>query len=249
MCFSESNKSSASALASSVLPTPVGPRNMNEPSGLEGSWSPALERSTASATASTASSCPMTRSCKVSAKCKSFCLSPWTSLATGMPVMRLTTSAISFSVTDSSTSQSSGRFVFSSSSSSLSSFGMTACCKRAASSRSYLFSASSRSCLALSISCFLSETFWMSSFSLSQRILSLFARSRDSARSSWSSAKRFFEAGSFSFFKAASSTSCLISWRVTWSSSVGIEFISTLISAHASSIRSIALSGRKRSVT
>src|SRR5438552_1110736 len=34
MAFSSSNRYSARARASSVLPTPVGPRNMNEPTGL-----------------------------------------------------------------------------------------------------------------------------------------------------------------------------------------------------------------------
>ena len=41
---SVSNRNSASALQSSVLPTPVGPRNRNEPFGRRGSASPARER-------------------------------------------------------------------------------------------------------------------------------------------------------------------------------------------------------------
>ena len=41
------NMNSASALASSVLPTPVGPRKMNEPMGRLGSLSPARARRTA----------------------------------------------------------------------------------------------------------------------------------------------------------------------------------------------------------
>ena len=40
MCVSSSNRNSASARASSVLPTPVGPRNMNEPIGRLGSCEP-----------------------------------------------------------------------------------------------------------------------------------------------------------------------------------------------------------------
>ena len=40
-------QNSASALRSSVLPTPVGPRNMNEPIGRFGSCRPARERRTA----------------------------------------------------------------------------------------------------------------------------------------------------------------------------------------------------------
>src|ERR1044072_6086460 len=48
---SSSNRKSASALASSVLPVPVGPRNRNEPVGRFGSLMPARERRTASLTA------------------------------------------------------------------------------------------------------------------------------------------------------------------------------------------------------
>ena len=44
---SSSNRNSASARAVSVLPTPVGPRKMNEPIGRLGSCSPARERRTA----------------------------------------------------------------------------------------------------------------------------------------------------------------------------------------------------------
>src|SRR5207244_8460345 len=49
---SSSNKNSASARAVSVLPTPVGPRKMNEPVGRLGSCSPARARRTAFATRS-----------------------------------------------------------------------------------------------------------------------------------------------------------------------------------------------------
>ncbi len=48
---SSSNRVSASARASSVLPTPVGPRNRNVPTGRVGSLSPARARRTAAATA------------------------------------------------------------------------------------------------------------------------------------------------------------------------------------------------------
>ena len=51
---SSSNRKSASDLASSVLPMPVGPRNRNEPVGRLGSEMPARERRTASLTALTA---------------------------------------------------------------------------------------------------------------------------------------------------------------------------------------------------
>src|SRR5215813_3656574 len=44
MALSLSNKNAANALVSSVLPTPVGPKKMNEPIGRLGSCSPARAR-------------------------------------------------------------------------------------------------------------------------------------------------------------------------------------------------------------
>ena len=61
IAWSSSNRNSAIALVSSVLPTPVGPRNRNEPIGRFGSCRPARARRTALATARTASSWPTTR--------------------------------------------------------------------------------------------------------------------------------------------------------------------------------------------
>src|SRR3979409_2102548 len=58
IAVSSLNRYSASALVSSVLPTPVGPRNMNEPIGRFGSCRPARERRTAVATPPTASARP-----------------------------------------------------------------------------------------------------------------------------------------------------------------------------------------------
>src|SRR6516225_3053023 len=55
---SSSNMNSASARASSVFPTPVGPRNMKLPIGRFGSCRPVRARRSAFATASTASSWP-----------------------------------------------------------------------------------------------------------------------------------------------------------------------------------------------
>ena len=91
----ESNMNSASARASSVLPTPVGPRKRNVPIGRSGSLRPARERRSASETASTASSWPITRLCRRSSMWISFSTSPSTSRETGMPVHLPTTSAIS----------------------------------------------------------------------------------------------------------------------------------------------------------
>jgi len=61
MAFSSPKSASASALASSVLPTPVGPRKMNDPIGLFGSLRPACARLMALAREVTGSSCPITR--------------------------------------------------------------------------------------------------------------------------------------------------------------------------------------------
>ncbi len=97
----ESNMNSASARASSVLPTPVGPRNRKVPIGRSGSCRPARERRSAVATASIASSWPTTRSCRRSSMWISFSVSPSSSLLTGMPVQRATTSAMSSASTSS----------------------------------------------------------------------------------------------------------------------------------------------------
>ena len=96
---SVSNRNSASAFESSVLPTPVGPRNRKEPFGRFGSDSPARERRIASDTALTASSWPTTRLPIDSSILSSFSRSPSSILDTGMPVHFETTSAISSSVT------------------------------------------------------------------------------------------------------------------------------------------------------
>ena len=72
--------------------------------------------------------------------------------------------------------------------------------------------------------------------------------SRCSASSFRSSARRAFDSSSSSSLSAASSISSWMILRSTTSISVGIEPISVRIMAHASSMRSMALSGRKRSV-
>ena len=56
ICSSLSNKLWANAFASSVFPTPVGPKKINEPIGRFGSLIPALALNTASETRPTASS-------------------------------------------------------------------------------------------------------------------------------------------------------------------------------------------------
>ena len=92
---SSSKRNSARARASSVLPTPVGPRKRNDPIGRLGSLSPARARRTASDTATTALSWPITRACSRSSICRSFSASSSFMRCTGMPVQALTMPAMS----------------------------------------------------------------------------------------------------------------------------------------------------------
>ena len=87
------NKASASALESSVFPTPVGPRKRKDPIGRFGSLSPTRPRFTAFATAVTASSCPITRLCSVASKCFNRSVSLCASFCTGIFVHAEITSA------------------------------------------------------------------------------------------------------------------------------------------------------------
>ena len=94
------NMNSARALASSVLPTPVGPRKTNEPMGRFGSFRPARARRTALETISIASCWPMTRLCRSSSMWRSRWDSSSAMRMTGMPVHIETTWAISSSSTE-----------------------------------------------------------------------------------------------------------------------------------------------------
>src|SRR5664279_3186861 len=91
---SSPNRNSASVRASSVLPTPEGPRKMNEPVGRLGSFRPARERLIALEMTSIAGCWPITRLCSSSSMRISFCVSASVSLNTGMPVHIETMSAI-----------------------------------------------------------------------------------------------------------------------------------------------------------
>ena len=81
------NRNSASVLATSVFPTPVGPRNTNEPSGRRAEDRPVRDRRMADAITEMASSWPMTFLCSSSSMRSSFCDSLCTMRASGMPVM------------------------------------------------------------------------------------------------------------------------------------------------------------------
>ena len=91
------NISFASVLASSVLPTPVGPTNIND-GGLFVLWSPALFLLIALATAFTASSWPTILLCKFSSKFNNFCFSASVIFFTGILVECSITSATSCTV-------------------------------------------------------------------------------------------------------------------------------------------------------
>ena len=95
MAWASSNRNSASDLASSVLPTPVGPRKRNDPVGRLGSEMPARDRRTASDTARTACFWPISRSPRWASMLSSFSVSPCSSRPVGMPVQLATTSAMS----------------------------------------------------------------------------------------------------------------------------------------------------------
>ena len=97
------NKNCASERATSVLPTPVGPRNRNDPTGRSGFFKPARDRRIARASAEIAGRCEMTRLCSSISVRNSFCVSSSLSELTGMPVQRAITSSTSSRVTSAET--------------------------------------------------------------------------------------------------------------------------------------------------
>ena len=212
---------------------------------------PARERRTALAIARSASSWPTTRRRNSSSRFASFLVSLSSILVTGMPVQRETTAAMSCSVTSSL----SIRLSFWT----LASFLAAALLRFSSSGiRPYLISAtfsSSASRSALSASIF-SCSIWcwqawislMSFFSFCQWISIWLLCSRRSASCRSRLRSRFLAAASDSFFSASRSISSWVIFRFRLSSSSGIESISIRRAEVASSIRSIALSGRKRSV-
>ena len=185
IAFSSPNITSASDLQSSVLPTPVGPRKINEPTGRLGSFRPTLPLLIALLIAETASSWPITLLWRISSIFSNLSDSSWVNCTTGTPVQSETIFAISSAVTSPPCWLSLCHFSFS----------------------VFNFS-SSDFCSSLSFAAF--SKFWDAT------------------------------AASFSF----SSSLILSSIDLT---SVGIVIPSSLTLEADSSIRSIALSGRKRS--
>ena len=96
---SEPNISSASFLARWVLPTPVGPKNINTPIGWLGSCSPTRLRCIAFTIFSIALSWAITSFFSLPAMFLSLSPSDSATLCTGMPVIIATTSATSSAVT------------------------------------------------------------------------------------------------------------------------------------------------------
>ena len=252
IAFSSSNRNSASARASSVLPTPVGPRKMNEPIGRFGSFSPLRARTTASATAVTASSWPMTRLCSSSSRCSSFSFSPFSSRDTGHagPAAHHRGDVLLADLLLDQPAVPAGAR------------------PRPPRPSSLLLQLRQRAVLQLGRP--VEVVLPLGPLDVQLRLLDLLAdrlhllhapasrpasgpsgrRCRPSGRPAPSPAWRAGrgEAASVSFFSASRSISSCITRRLTSSSSVGMESISVRSLAAASSIRSMALSGRKRSV-
>ena len=100
---------------------------------------------------------------------------------------------------------------------------------------------------ACSICSFVARIFWIASFSCCQCAFMPADCSRRLAISCSTFASRSFEGLSDSFLSASRSISSCMTRRSTVSISIGIESISMRRREAASSTRSIALSGRKRS--
>ena len=167
-----------------------------------------------------------------------------------MPVHAEMTSAISFSVTSSESSLSSSVSAPAAlrSSSFFSSSGKVPYFSLASFSRSYCLSASSISSLMFSICALTFLTSRMSFFSFSHCAFMAALLSLSSASSFSRASSLALEPLSSSFMRACFSISSCMILREISSSSDGMLSISVLILAAASSIRSMALSGRNLSV-
>jgi hypothetical protein len=223
---------------------------MKLPIGRWGSESPLRARRTALDTATMAGSWPTTRRRSRSSICNSFSFSPSSSLSTGMPVHLATTAA-----TSSASTSSLSIFLSFWITASFSCSAARSCssCTRApnfiseALPRSPVRMACSSSWWACSILDLISRMPWMQATSFCQWAFFCFTSSFRSARVFSSFFKRSRLSLSFSFFNASRSISSWVARREISSISVGIESISMRSRLAASSIRSMALSGWKRS--
>mmetsp|Transcript_31777 Transcript_31777/g.51626 ORF Transcript_31777/g.51626 Transcript_31777/m.51626 type:complete len:421 (-) Transcript_31777:1056-2318(-) len=247
---SVSNSCCARALQSSVFPTPVGPRNMKLARGRLGSDRPARLLCMASATAVTASSCPTTRWCRRSPRVRMRSISDWSIFCTGTPLHLDTTSAMSSGTTSSRIRDMSPSSPSAACNSLCRSY-QTPYRKREASSRLYSRSACAAATLTSSIFSLIRLISARDCFSLSQRSFSstclFFSVSTWSSRSEM----RAELLARISLFAGRLSDSSSISYRnkvlSTSSSSIGLLVACDCTFEAASSTRSMALSGRKRS--
>mmetsp|Transcript_2589 Transcript_2589/g.6072 ORF Transcript_2589/g.6072 Transcript_2589/m.6072 type:complete len:292 (-) Transcript_2589:1375-2250(-) len=252
-CFSSSNSCAANALLSSVFPTPVGPRNRQVHTGWLGGERPARERRIAADTASTASSWPTTRFPSSSPIERSRWRSEVPRRETGIPVQRETTERISSAPTLSETSPLCSlapaaldvRFA-----SSCSSGGSMSYLSSATRSRLYRRSSSAMLRLICSISVRRCWTLLIRFRSWSYPAFNGPRLPSILAISCWISSIFCFVPASpcTSLPRPRSSISSWSRRRCKRSISSGWESSCTRTIEHASSTRSMALSGRKREV-
>ena len=203
----------------------------------------------ASVTLVTPSSWPITLLWSCSSRLRVFCLSDSLNLLTGIPVHLDIILAISSSVTLSWT-----RLIsllldfFSASSKAFCACGSLPYWSSAALLRSYSLLACAIWVLIWSISSFNLLTWSTEDFSLSHLAFWILKSDLNSDNSFCNASSLSLLRLSVSFLRAASSISSCMIFLESSSSSVGMESSSVLIIAHASSTRSMALSGRKRSL-
>ena len=250
MACSSSNNCSDKLLATSVLPTPVGPRKRNEPIGRLSSESPARERRIALAMAEIARSCPMTRSPIVDSSFDNFVPSSSINRSTGIPVHRATTAAISSGVTSSRSMRSLLGMRANSSRAAANFFsysGISPYLIRLAVARSASRSAMSSLLRSASMVSAAEWTVARMSFSCSQRAWRAVASVEIASMVRRISSLRTRALSDLSFFRAACSIS---SWSLRFcnrSSEIGILSSCIFSALVASSSRSTALSGKNRS--
>mmetsp|Transcript_46722 Transcript_46722/g.111230 ORF Transcript_46722/g.111230 Transcript_46722/m.111230 type:complete len:624 (-) Transcript_46722:643-2514(-) len=256
--FSSLNSSRASDRAVSVFPTPDGPRNRKHPVGRSELPRPARERRTAFAMHATGLSCPTTMLLRRSTSVRTLSFSVWFSRDTGMPVERATTSAICSGPTVSTK-----RFI--SSPSRCACMTPSVCSRRgivwylsSTTLSRTLFSSrpwrpwcagasSTTICSFASSTCFLiSAMRRMRSFCSASFDRSVTSSSRAWAIAACTSCSLTLLSSSSSLASIMPSTSSRCSLRVRLSMISGEESSWTRTLAHASSMRSMALSGRNR---
>ena len=240
---SVSNKKAANALHNSVLPTPVGPKNKNEPIGRLGSDSPARERRIALQIAVTAWLCPIMRLCNASSIFNNFSFSLSSIFATGICVHLDTTSAISSSVTLLRSNCVSCFSAKDAVANFFSSSGIWPYCNSAMRVKSPARRAVSNSKRARSNSPLIVCAPCKADFSLFQMLSNLSDSLCHFCKSFSNFSNRFLDASSVSFFNASRSIFNCTIFRSKLSNSSGLESISMRMLLAASSMRSIALSG------